>query len=814
MATLLNDLRIAFRQLGRRPAFTATAVLTLAIGMGVNTVAFTVVNALLFKGSATSGHPGVGRVATTPGGDEGGYGSLPDYQRFAEATRGTLELAAEGRSSLAWRHNGTADTAWVLFVSPNYFSMMTAPMIAGRLMVAPANGGAPAVVIGERFWRDKLGAPSLAGLTLRLNDAEVSVAGVISNKFTGPAGIYSPDVWLPLQDLALFGMPAEMQARETRWLFFLGRVAAGSTTAAVQGQLDAAAAAMARDWPDSHRDRGARFHLLSEADGERRGIATAAAIGMGLIGLVLLLACFNVANLLLARAVERERDMGIRTALGARPARLLRLVVTEGFVIAALAGALSLVLAWWTQSLVGTFAIPIEQPQHLDFTPDLTVVGFIALIVVFAGVLPGLWPAISAARVDVLRVLGSQGGNAASGRPSPLRRWLVGAQIAGSTAFLALAVLLIQSFSHLADLPMGFARDRLVVAEFDPASNGLDGDASRRFVDAVLARVRALPGVAGAAVIDRAPFFIGFDRETAVWPDGGECEPATCPQVATLAAGPGYFSTMGIAMAAGREFSPTDSAAAVVVNQAFARQQWPDGRGLGETLRIGPSIRATGPGQAGDGRLVTVVGVTATHLTRSLDRERPVIYVPIGREQFEGALTIVARTVETPVPLVRPVAEAFRTVDPQVSVFAVKTMERRLAVPLWPVRTVSWLFSICGILALVLGTVGLASVIIHAVNQRRREFGVRVSVGATPRDLIVDVLHNASRLLVPGLVVGLLLAAGLAQLAQSALMGVNVLNPLSYLAVALVQCVIVALACLAPALRASRVDPLVALRAE
>jgi putative ABC transport system permease protein len=803
MTTVLHDLRIALRQLGRRPAFTATAVLTLAIGMGVNTVAFTVVNGLLFKGSATSGHPDVGRVATTPGGDEGGYGSLPDYQRFAEATRGSLDLAAEGRSSLAWRHDGTSDTAWVLFVSPNYFSMMDAPVIAGRLVVARANGGAPAVVIGERFWREKLGGASLAGLTVRLNDTDVSVAGVISGKFTGPAGIYSPDIWLPLDDVALFATPPELLARETRWLFFLGRLATESSAAQVQGQLDTAAAAMARDWPESHRERGARFRMLGESNSERRGIATGAAIGMGLIGLVLLLSCFNVANLLLARAVERERDMGIRTALGARPARLLRLVVTEGFVIASLAGVLALVLAWWTQSLVGSFAIPIEQPQHIDLTPDFTVVLFIAAIVIVSGVLPGLWPAISAARVDVLRVLGSQGGHAAGGRPSPLRRWLVGAQIAGSTAFLALAVLLIQSFSHLTDLPLGFARDRLVLAEIDPASNGFTADASRRYVEAVLERVKAVPGVSAAAVIDRAPFFIGFERETAIWPDGGACEAENCPKVATLAAGPAYFATMGIALVAGREFSAADAGDSVIINGPFARQQWPDGSGLGETLRIGPQ-----------GRSVTVVGITAAHHARHLDRERPTIYFPLGREQFAGGLTIVVRSADAPAPMVRPVAEAFRAVDPNVSVFAVKTMEQRLAVPLWPLRTLSWLFSICGGLALVLGTVGLASVIIHAVNQRRREFGVRVSVGATPRDLIADVLRDAGRLLLPGLLIGGVLAAGLARLSQAIFIGVDVLNPLAYLGVILLQCTVVSLACLAPALRASRVDPLVALRAE
>ena len=189
--------------------------------------------------------------------------------------------------------------------------------------------------------------------------------------------------------------------------------------------------------------------MLGQRTAELRGIAIGATIGMAVIGLVLLLACFNVANLLLARAVERERDMGIRAALGASRARMMRLVVTEGFVIAALAGAIALVVASWTQSVITSFAIPIDQPQHIDLSPDRHVIGFIAVLVIIAGVLPGLWPALVAARVDVSRVLGSQGANAAGGRPSPLRRWLVGAQIAGSTAFMAVAVLLLQSYSYL-----------------------------------------------------------------------------------------------------------------------------------------------------------------------------------------------------------------------------------------------------------------------------------------------------------------------------------------------------------------------------
>ena len=415
----MSDLRLSLRQLIRKPVFTATAVLTLGIGMGVNAVAFSVVNGLLFKGYALSGIPDTGRILTTPGGDENGNASIAEYERFKDATVSALDSAAEGRSSLAWKHDGASETAWVLYVSPRYFSLITPPVIAGQIDVRRV-GSSLSVVIGERFWREKLGSPSLAGLILRLNNIDVSVAGVIAETWTGPAGIYSPDIWLPIDDLDAFDAPAIMRQRDTRWLFVMGRLRDGTTPAQVQALVQATAAQMTRDWPATHKDRGASFRMFDGSNSEIRGIAYGALIGMGIIGLVLLLACFNVANLLLARAVERERDMGIRAALGAKPGRLMRLVVTEGFVIAVMSGVLALTLAWWTQSLITSFAMPIEQPQHIDMTPDARVVLFIAGLIAIAGVLPGLWPAISAARLDVLRVLGSQGANT-GGRPSRMR---------------------------------------------------------------------------------------------------------------------------------------------------------------------------------------------------------------------------------------------------------------------------------------------------------------------------------------------------------------------------------------------------------
>ncbi len=780
----------------------ATAVLTLAVGLGVNAVAFGVVNALLFKGSATRDTPGAGRIAITPGGDEGGYGSRAEFERLSDATRGAVTMAAEAPSSMAWRHDGTTETAWVLLVSSNYFSMVHAPVIAGRLYVAVVSGGAPSVAIGERFWRQKLQSRSLAGLTLRLNNVDVTVSGVIPEWFHGPAGIYSPDVWLPLGELTLYGSPARMQARDARWLFMMGQLAPGVSIAEAQGRLDAAAAAMAREWPETHRERGAKFRLFSGGNSELRAMGSVAAAVMCIIGLVLLLACFNVANLLLARAVERERDMGIRAALGATPVRLMRLVVTEGFVLASLSGALALLIAWWTQSLVGAFAIPIAEPQHIDLTPDANVIWFVTALVAIAGVLPGVWPAIASARVNVMRVLGSQGANSAGGRPSPLRRWLVGAQIAGSTVFLVVAALFVQAYSSVATTELGFERERLVVAELEPALHGYSADATERYIETLTTRLRTLPGVVDVAVADRVPFFIGFQRLTTVWPQGGACAGDTCPKVATYAAGAAYFRTMGIPVREGREFDGRKPAEEVMVNEALARQQWPDGGGLGERLRVGP-----------EGEPLTVIGIAAN--TRDHGREnRPALYLPMRASEYEGGLTVIARTAGPPAPLVRPFIETATQVDPNVATQSVTTMPQRLAVQLWPFRTASSVFTICGLIALVLATIGLAGVVTHAVSLRLREFGVRMSLGATPRDLAVDVLRGSAGLLVPGLAAGLVLAAIAARLTSHFFVDVNVLNPLTYLAVASLECVIVIVACLGPALRASRVDPLVALRAE
>ncbi|MGE3276681.1 MAG: FtsX-like permease family protein [Vicinamibacterales bacterium] len=797
MGALLHDLRLALRQLSRRPGFAAIAVLTLAVGMGVNTVAFGVVNGLLLKGFTTAAGPGVGRLKTTPTGDENGYASLPEYSRFEEATRGRADLAAEGRLALAWRHDGETDTAWGLLVSPGYFGLVPVEPVAGVNQVTGGRGRPLSAVVGERYWRQRLAAAPLAGLTLNLNGVDVAVTGVLPEAFTGPGGIYAPDVWLPLEGVPELALSPSLRARDSRWLFLLARPSPGVPPAALDAAAAVAADGMARDWPGTHTGRGAHYVPPGAIDGELGGLRTAAAVAMAVIGLVLLLACFNVATLLLARAADREREMGIRAALGAGGPRLLRMALAEGLLLSMLAGVLTLLLAWWTSALVGTFAIPTDQPQHIDLSPDGRIVVFVLVLVLAAGLLPAIWPARRAARVDVMAAIGV-GAGAAGARTGALRRWLVTAQIAGATAFLASAVLLLQSYGVLSDADPGYDVSPLVVSEFEPAAHGLTGPRARQFAETLAERVAGQPGVTHAALAIRAPFFIGYDRQVEVRRGDAPCGPGPCPAYPVYGVGPGFFAALGVPLASGAGFSAA-GIGEVIVNESLGRQLWPEGSPVGELVRLGA-----------DGAMTRVVGVVSRLHMRGLDHETPALFVPMDDAAFAGSLSLVVRGTGQAAPIADTIRTLAAELSPGVPV-TTHSMEDRMAVQLWPIRTLTWLFGTCAALAVVLAVVGLAAVVLHAVSRRGREFGVRVAVGATPGALARGVLMDGVRLLLPGLGAGLLLAAAAARFGQATLVGVDLLSPLTWIGVAVTQAVIVLLACLPPAIRASRTDPVRAL---
>ena len=779
----------------------AVAIFTLAVAMGLTTVAFTAVNALFIKGPAGADVPGTGWILTTAGGALTGNLSQQEFDRFAAATANAMTSAAQGRMTLTWLHDRTSETVWALLVSSDYFLLLDAAPKIGRL---PARDELTAVLVSERFWRERLNDASPGTATLTLNGVEFGVVGVLDDGFRGPGGTYAPEIWVPLEARRALQLPANLDERERRWLGMIGRVGSGATEAEVDARLGAEAAAMAREWPQTHAKRGVRFAPMREGHPELQTLRPMAWVGMIGVGLVLLLAFFNVAGLLLARAVDREREMGIRAAVGASSGRLLRQLLTESLVLATLAGVLALVVAQWSQRLLAAFAIPIAMPQRIDTSTDFTVVLFVVAMTLIAAVIPSLAPAWHAARVDLVRALTSHG-VLSGGRPTRARGVLVAVQVAGSTMLLAVAALFVRSFVIAATVNPGFEVDRALVVNIEPALKGYDRTRSRLLVEDILARVRALPGVESAAVTDRIPYYIGSPRLTRVGRPGDDCAGERCKEVWTYAGGPGLFGTMGIPMVAGHEFDRSAAGlAGVIVSESFAREYFGQPAPIGEAIRIGAA-----------GEMRTVIGVAKDTLHRDfVDRKRAILYVAMSDADYGRSVSIFVRTTTAAAGTVPSVNDAIYRADPSVPAESVETMSRRLEMPRWPAWTASGFFGTCGLLALVLATVGLFAVISQAVTQRMREFGVRMALGASRRALIRHVFGGGVWMVLPGLAVGLAIAFTLANAIGSAFVMVDVRSPLTYVIVAAIQSAIAAAACLSPARRAARVDPLVALRAE
>jgi predicted permease len=798
---MIGDVRLAFRQIRRAPALSCVAIIALAIGMAVNTVAFSAVNAFLFKPRAGWDVEGAGRIEVTGVGSSEEFLALPEYERLADATRGALVSAAQGRVALAWQRPGATETVWALVVSASYFDILEETALTGRL-IAP-NDTAAVAVVSERFWREQLDAGNLAGKTLTLNGVDTPIIGVVPDSHNGPGGLYAPQVWIPLEARRAYGLTGKYDDERTLWLSVVGRLLDETSVAEVNVRLAAGAAAIAREWPATHAQRTARFVPLSEWVPELAAVARASVVGMAAVAVVLLIACFNVATLLLARGLAREREMGIRAAVGATRWRLVRQQLVEGVVLSSLAGVCAGIIATWSQSLLSVFAIPIAMPQRLNVTPDLRVAAFIALMVVVAGVLPCVAPALKAARVNLLRALSAQGGPGTGGRPTVGRRTLVILQIAGSTGFLILAALFVQGFVGTQRFDPGFEDERALVITIDPSSDRSSHLRAPETIERVTSAIAALPGVTAVGVADRIPFYIGFTRMIEVANAESPCAHGGCPRIATYSIAPGFFEAMNVPILRGRDLAAGD-ANGVIVNEAFAQSWFRGASGLGEVVRLGSESEPR-----------VVVGVVRTTLQRGFNEPpTPVIYLPITRAQLAEPLTIVARTASDPAPLVRAASDRLHRVAPSLAAESVMTMSGRLEMVRWPLRSVSVFFGVCGVLALVLATIGLAAVMAHAVGQRMREFGVRLAIGASRGQLLRGVLGSGMHLAGVGALAGIVVALALSRLAGGTIVGVSLSDPLTYAGVAALQAVVALAAGLLPALRAARVDPVKALRGE
>lgn len=800
------DLKQAARTLFRRPGFTALAVLTLAIGIGVNTVAFSGVNALLFKPIDVEDRDRTGWILTKAPGNPHGSTTLPDFRDLARAGGAFEAVAAEGRLPVSVRLDGRSDQAWAMVVSANYMQVLGERPELGRLFVdGDLNGPELPALVSYRFWNDRLGGgDSVAGRAIVVNGRSFSVAGVIREGFQGPGGLYEPDLWLPLERIDALNGPAALQGRGTPWLTVVGRLREGVSAAQAEGELRTAFEQLALDHPSTNKERSAAWYPMAGDHPELAAIAPFAWLALAVVGLVLLIACFNVASLLLARTAERRRDIGVRAALGATRRRIVRQLIVEGMILAALSGVAALVLAHWSADLLAAFSLPSPIPQRLHLGVDARLIAFTAALVAIAGVLPALLPALQATRGDLFHSM--KLAPAGAGRPSRARTVFVVAQVAGSTLFLATALLFLRSFTNLATFDPGFDTARTVVLELNPATYGYTAERSRTFFGQLRERIAAVPGVQHVALADRVPFYVGYPRAVEISTDGSDCSAAGCREAIEYAVSPRHFAALGIPLRAGRDFDEADERVgnAVIVSEHLAAQYWPGDSAMGKTVRIGKQ-----------GQQAEVVGIAADIKHRNMrEAAKAILYRPLQESDFAGGATVIVRTIGDPLPLVGPIQDQVQALEPALPARSGKTMAQRMEMPLWPARTLAGFLSICGGLALVLATVGLFGVTYYAVNQRTREFGIRVALGATPRKVMSLVLREGLLLSAPGVAIGVLGSLMAARLMGSALFGVSPGDPVTFAATAAIQMAVALLACAAPAYQATKADPIVALRQE
>jgi predicted permease len=803
-----TDLKQAVRALRRRPGSSAVAILTLAVGLGVNTVVFSAINALVFRPLDRAGADQAGWLFAGPRTQPLETVPLPLFEAIERNARTLEAVAAEGRTPIAYGRLAEVRQIWGLLVSPAYFAVIPPEIILGRpLSEDDARDPDLAVVVSERFWRRHLEANrALPALSVTLSGKPARVVGVMREGFQGPGGLFEPDVWAPLAARRALGLSVEYDDAKTPWLTMVARVRDGVMPAAVAVDVlpivkefrggDAAVAQV-------------QFHRLADGHPEARALRPVAALGLAAVAVVLLIACFNVAGLLLARSAERQGELGVRAAMGASRGRLIRQLLTEGLVLSGLAGSLALLLAHWSASLLSTFSLPAPIPQRLHFATDARLVAFAIVLSLVAAVVPAIAPAWHLWKTDVARLVRGSAQGSVGGRPQArARRVFLLVQVAGSTVFLIAAVIFGRSFVASSARDVGFNVKNTAVMIVDPGHYGYDASRARELVEELTRRLERRPDVASAGFADRVPFYVGYPKNLRVVTAAVPCEGSACPSAELFSVDPRYFTAMEIPLRLGRWFDPhsAQDKDAVIISMAAAEKWWPGQNPVGQSFRDG----------ARSARERVVIGVVTDASVRSLSGglPSPTIFQPVSATTFEEPVTIVVRARAAATDLLGPMREALNNIAPGLPPQSIETMEQKLALPLWPVRTLAGFFGLCGGLAVLLASVRLFGVTHLVVAQRTREFGVRLTLGASSADLRSLVIVEALRLVGPGIAIGGLLGGALGVVTGSRMMGIESAGPAVLIGTLVLQTAIVVAASCYPAWRASKVNPLVALRAE
>jgi putative ABC transport system permease protein len=804
MGNTLKDILYGIRSLARHPGFTGIALITLALGIGANTAIFSVVNAVLLRPLPFDDPERIvwlwdtqPQLATTPT-------SLPDFLGWKNQNRSFANLAAyQGGSMFVDAGDGSRDTP-VGLVTPDLFSVFHVSPILGRTFTDEETlpGRFRVAVLSHSMWQNHFGSdPNVTSRTIQLNGAAYTIIGVM------PAGFSYPDraeLWRPLPI-----DPAKLDPGP-HYLNVVGRLKPGVTRSQAQADMSVIAARLSQQYKEKNAGHGVKLEPLANVVVGDIGLALY--VLLGAVGFVLLIACANLANLTLARVGARQKEIALRTALGASRLRIVRQLLIESVMLAVGGGVVGLVLAYWAVKWVVSLSADTI-PRAREISIDPRVAGFTLLVSVITGVLFGLAPALQVSRPDLTDALKESGRSTAGLRTNRLRSALVVSEVALSLVLLVGAGLMIRSFEKLNEVDPGFKSGQVLTmgVAFLRVKYPENEQVAQAFSQ-VLERAAATPGVVSAGAISDLPLtgsnisdsFIIEGRP----PIPKESEPSTEYHIIT----PRYFESMGIPLLSGRDVAPTDtrqSPNVAVINDAFARRHFAGENPLGHRLKL--------QGEERDPLLI--VGVVNNVRNLALDEQpTPEVYVPFLQDplfpDYQRSMTMVVRSNSDPGAIAGPLRAAVISIDKSLPVYALKPLTEHLRDSLARRRFNLILLTVFSCVALALAAVGIYGVISYGVTQRTHELGIRMALGAKPRDVLRLVVRQAMLLVLAGVGIGLLASLALTRLMKGLLFSVSVTDPMTLVVISLLMTMIALLACVVPARRATKVDPLIALRYE
>ena len=854
MTTLLQDIRYALRMLLKSPGFAVVAILTLALGIGANTAIFSVLDSVLLRSLPVS-HPEELALLTDPDahgsdfGGEGGERSLLAYSEFqylrdhnevfskifaADSQLPDVDITI-GNSSSNPGAGAQKETARVRLVTGDYFSTLGVNPAAGRFFapdVDRVRGGLPIAVISYAFWKQRLAlAPSALGQTIQIRDTSFEIVGVTPPGFFGETVGEAPDVWVPItmQD-AIYPGPDLLSPspqgilNQHIWLQVMGRLRPGISIAQANASLNvvfkrlvdslvgpAVSAEQRRDFLDQRLKIRSAMRGASTLQGS---FGEPLEFLMALVGLVLLTACANVANLLLARGAARQKEFVLRLAIGADRFRLVRQLLTESFLLAMVGAGMGIVLAFWADSLLLRMVGGVARSPaalQLNLHPDGRVLAFTALVTLLTAVLFGLFPSLHATRLSLstrMKSTGSAPAGESLGRRLPLNKTLVVAQVSFSLVLLIAAGMFVHSLAKLRAVNLGYNSENLLLFRVNAAAGGYKGPAATRLYQDLLARISAVPGLRGVAVSHNG-LFSHSESGDPIAVEGYTPKPGEQMDSRIDMVGPGYFSTTGIPILIGREIGTQDAAGerAAVVNETFVHRFFPN------TNPIGKHVWDTYPGNPTE---CVVVGVAADAKYNSLrEKTPPRFYAPLFNPMWEQTSAVYeVRTFADTGSVGAALRSAVRQVGPSLPPISIHTMTGLVSDTLQTDRFIEQLSSAFGLLAVLLASVGLYGVMAYIVAQRTRDIGIRMALGAEPAHVLWQVLRESLVLALIGIAIGVPAALAGTRLVRTMIFGLGLADPMVIVSAVVLLAAVAALASFFPAHRASRVDPMVALRYE